>query len=44
LLFDESLQNLGRTICCVITGGNISQELLKQVVQGQLSKEGASIV
>jgi len=44
LLFDESLQNLGQTICCVITGGNISQELLKQVVQGQLSKEGASIV
>lgn len=36
LLFDERLQNLGQTVCCVITGSNISQDLLKQVVQGKL--------
>lgn len=35
VLFDESLHNLGKIICCVITGGNISPELLQQVVAGK---------
>ena len=35
LLFDESLRNLRKTICCVITGGNISRALLQRVAQGQ---------
>jgi threonine dehydratase len=35
LLFDESLHNLGKIICCVITGGNISPELLQKVVAGK---------
>ena len=35
LLFAESLQDLGQTICCVITGGNISPQLLQQVAQGE---------
>lgn len=32
LIFDETIRNLGKTICCVVTGGNISQTLLQQVV------------
>ncbi len=39
LLFKEQLRNLGKTICCIITGGNISQTLLQQVIQGQLDLE-----
>ena len=35
LLFNESLRNLGKTICCVITGGNVSKALLQRVVQGE---------
>lgn len=38
LLFAEELQNLGKKICCVITGGNISQELLQRVVVGKFSE------
>jgi threonine dehydratase len=36
LLFNESLHNLGQTVCCIITGSNISPALLQQVVQGRL--------
>ncbi len=32
LLFSDSLRNLGATICCIITGGNISQAMLADVV------------
>jgi threonine dehydratase len=34
LLFDESLRNRRQTVCCVISGGNISRALLQQVAQG----------
>ncbi len=37
ILFDETIRNLGKKICCVITGGNISQSLLQQVVSGKLN-------
>lgn len=33
LLFKDELKNLGKTVCCIITGGNISKALLQQVVQ-----------
>lgn len=35
LLFNEALHGLDKTICCIITGGNISDRLLRQVVQGE---------
>jgi threonine dehydratase len=35
LLFNEALHGLGKTVCCIITGGNISDSLLRQVVQGE---------
>jgi threonine dehydratase len=34
VLFNESLRNLGKKVCCVITGSNVSQTLLQQVAQG----------
>jgi threonine dehydratase len=36
LLYKNKLKNMDKVICCVITGGNISQTLLQQVIQGQL--------
>jgi threonine dehydratase len=36
LLFKDSIKNLGQTVCCIITGSNISPSLLQQVVQGHL--------
>ena len=35
LLFDETLHNLDQTICCIITGGNISHTLLQRVAEGR---------
>jgi threonine dehydratase len=32
LLFNEALHGLGETVCCIITGGNISDSLLRQIV------------
>jgi threonine dehydratase len=32
LLFHERLRGLGATVCCIITGGNISQKMLREVV------------
>jgi threonine dehydratase len=34
LIFDEKLRQRGLKVCCIISGGNISQELLEQVIQG----------
>jgi threonine dehydratase len=39
LLFKDELKNLDKTVCCIITGGNISPALLQQVVQGQFILE-----
>ena len=35
LLYEQKLQNLGKKICCVITGGNIAHSLLQQVANRQ---------
>ena len=35
LLYNQTLQNLGKKICCVITGGNIAHSLLQQVANRQ---------
>lgn len=34
LLFSNLFHNLGKTICCVITGGNVSRSLFQKVVAG----------
>lgn len=34
LLFHEKLRNKGLKVCCIISGGNISQALLEQVIVG----------
>jgi threonine dehydratase len=40
LLSHESLLGKGLTVCCVISGGNISQAMLEQVVKGNLEGYG----
>jgi len=40
LLFDERLLGKGLKVCCIISGGNISQALLEQVVKGNLEGYG----
>ena len=40
LLFHEPLQGKGLKMCCIISGGNISQAMLEQVVKGNLEGYG----
>jgi threonine dehydratase len=35
LLFHEKLRKKGLKVCCIISGGNISQALLEQVIKGE---------
>jgi threonine dehydratase len=40
LLFDERLLGKRLSVCCIISGGNISQAMLEQVVKGNLEGYG----
>jgi threonine dehydratase len=40
LLFDERLLGKGLNVCCIISGGNISQAMLEQVIRGNLDRQG----
>jgi threonine dehydratase len=37
LLFHDRLRNKGLKVCCIISGGNVSRELLERVIKGESS-------
>ena len=41
LLFNKKFQKMDKKICCVITGGNVAQDLVERVVRGQLLLQNA---